>query len=60
MLDRLERIVARYRWALSRLEDGEDPDAIADEWTRLVSVFHDDIREAAFVYRALAIELTAL
>jgi hypothetical protein len=37
ILDRLERTVARYRWALSRLEAGEDPDAIADEWARLAA-----------------------
>ena len=37
ILDRLESTVARYRWALSRLEAGEDPDAIADEWARLAA-----------------------
>lgn len=37
ILDRLERTVARYRWALSRLEAGEAPDAIADEWARLAA-----------------------
>jgi hypothetical protein len=42
ILDRLERVVARYRWALDRLAAGDDPEAIAEEWARLVAAMEED------------------
>jgi hypothetical protein len=41
ILDRLERVLARYRWALDRLAAGDDPDVIAEEWIRLIAMEED-------------------
>lgn len=41
ILARLERCVARYRWALDRLAAGDDPNTIAEEWGRLMAAMED-------------------
>ena len=37
ILAQLERLVARYRWALDRLAAGDAPNTIAEEWARLMA-----------------------